>query len=251
MLQLKDVTLVAVDGVNVDLTVDTLKSCMTQVKFADVILFTEENMHESLPFNIIKIDPLHSAQEVGIWMVTELHKYIKTSHVLNVEWDSRIIHPECWEDKFLKYDYIGARWPYRAEGSNIGNTGFWLVSKFLLNVLADMKFGKDDVMDVDLSTVLRPILEKAHGVKFAPSEIADRFSYECVQDGPKSFGFHGLVNFLNHFSEKEMLQLIPRLSDYVVKRDAFQSLINGCGVIGAGMLLQACMRRREGMFRDE
>ena len=36
------------------------------------------------------------------------YKYIKTSHVLIVQWDGYIINSKKWDSRFLNFDYIGA-----------------------------------------------------------------------------------------------------------------------------------------------
>lgn len=211
MLTLPNVTLIAVDGKNTHFTAQSMKRSQKQAEFANVILFDK-------PY-------LKSKQEVGIFIVQEVHRYINTSHVLNVEWDSWIVHPEHWTDEFLEYDYIGAKWPWATEGNNIGNTGFWLVSKRLLELLSAMVWDTEGCMDHDIS-VQRPFLE-GQGMKFAPTAIADRFSYErAAYPGPVTFGFHGFHNFVNHLTEAEMMELIPTMNEYIVKHQCYQELMD-------------------------
>src|SRR4029079_18721760 len=66
---------------------------------------------------------------------------IKTPFVLFVEWDGYVIEPRAWHPSFREYDYIGAKWiDNAADGMNVGNSGFCLQSKRLLDRLADPRF---------------------------------------------------------------------------------------------------------------
>ena len=40
--------------------------------------------------------------------VYRLREYVKTEHLLLVHADGFVVHPECWDDRFLDYDYIGS-----------------------------------------------------------------------------------------------------------------------------------------------
>lgn len=69
-------------------------------------------------------------------MIKELNKYIETSYVLIIQYDGFILNPDAWTDEFLEYDYIGAPWWY-TDDCNVGNGGFSLRSKKLLEILAN------------------------------------------------------------------------------------------------------------------
>ena len=72
-------------------------------------------------------------RSIGCYLWTR--RYIRTSHVLFVQWDSWIVDPSMWRPQFLDCDYIGAPWWYR-DGLNVGNSGFSIRSKALIDFLA-------------------------------------------------------------------------------------------------------------------
>jgi hypothetical protein len=107
--------------------------------------------------------------------------------VLVVQHDGFIVRPESWDRKFLQYDYIGAPW----DNGIVGNGGFSLRSKRLLDVLAEMR----DLLtwphpeDGALCCTYRDELE-SRGILFAPTDVARRFSVED-EAYQNSFGLHG------------------------------------------------------------
>lgn len=130
-----------------------------------------------------------SAEEYSFFMANGKLK-IETDFVLIAQMDGFIINPSAWSDDFLKYDYIGAPWP----DGIVGNGGFCLRSKKLLDALKDIsKIFSDERYhpeDLYICKTKRNLLETEYGIKFAPFEVANRFS---VENRPYmgQFGFHG------------------------------------------------------------
>ncbi|MFM7028736.1 MAG: hypothetical protein ACKOXK_08700 [Chakrabartia sp.] len=54
--------------------------------------------------------------------------------------------------------------------------------------------------DICICHTNRPLLEQRYGIRFAPLDVAARFSFERGPSGP-SLGFHGLFNFPALFPE--------------------------------------------------
>jgi len=171
---------------------------------------------------IPKLDYLGYSQ----FCIEQLTKYINTDFFLNVQLDGFILNPELWDNDFLKYDYIGAPWQNKKSrplhtNMIVGNGGFSIRSKRLLNTLEKIKWHSDwekhDVLkehwgneDYFICVLIRDILE-AQGIKFAPIDLASRFS---VQSGDplgrtkilkNVFGFHGtgLVGKARRHVEKQ------------------------------------------------
>src|SRR5258707_2949450 len=125
----------------------------------------------------------------------EMPKQIRTSHILLIQWDSWILNPSAWREEFLSYDYIGAPWWYNDE-YNVGNSGFCLISKRLMEFLAshekEFRVGRpyDDVL-------CRQYQRRLAQFKWAPEALAWRFSFERTTIYPLNevFGFHGSFNF--------------------------------------------------------
>ena len=141
-----------------------------------------------------------------------LHKYFDTDFVLITQFDARVVNPLAWTDDFFKYDYIGAPWVWRImkpqylkdrggmrdKNRLVGNGGFSLRSRRLCKLLAEKYTGRlspGEAEDVFICQNVRDELE-AQGIKFAPYEVAERFSVEN-QRYTGQFGAHSSFVF-NH-----------------------------------------------------
>jgi hypothetical protein len=129
--------------------------------------------------------PLGSVVDYETFITKELHEHITTSHALMVQWDGYVLNGSAWDDKFLEYDFVGAPWFW---DNVVGNAGFALISKKLLEELAKPEY-ESTPFDTNLCRKYREQLEKA-GFKFAPAELASKFSVENLPyEG--QFGWHG------------------------------------------------------------
>ena len=133
MLDLPDLTLVAIYTVAHELTEMAVAECTRHVRFGDVKLFTDRPLRSQR--DAIQIEPFGDLMQAGTFTTYEVPHYIRTSHVLFIHWDSWIIDPSMWRPQFLECDYIGAPWWYR-DGLNVGNSGFCIRSKALIDFLA-------------------------------------------------------------------------------------------------------------------
>jgi hypothetical protein len=143
-------------------------------------------------------------------LLTGLRQYITGSHVLIIQWDSFILHPELWADEFLQYDYIGAVWPHHPD-TPVGNGGFSLRSVKLLEALESPTITKRHPEDFCICVDNKATLENQFGIRFAPTNIAEQFAVER-SDWQPAFGFHGFFNFckvLNPSELSEFLHLLP------------------------------------------
>lgn len=204
ILKLKNVTLVSVSSVLIDKTIFALEESMKNIDFYDVMLITHtlpKNLPEGIKFK--QCNQLKNIDDYNKFVLYELHSYVESEFVILIQHDGYILKPNKWNDEFYNYDYIGAPWPknlfFDKTNTNIrvGNGGFTLRSKKLLNVLNDLKlpftdngtgyFNEDGVLCNYYRTELI-----SHGIKFAPPNIAAEFSHEldCDEDVLEPFGFH-------------------------------------------------------------
>ena len=189
MLDLGRISLIAVDSVYVGRTVKAMKHCLHQAQFKNVFLFTDARV--DLPPEIVKvpIPRLSGLEAYSEFMLLDLPVYrtMLGDYVLIVQHDGFIINPAAWSDQFLDYDYIGAVWP----DGVVGNGGFSLRSCLFLEALAHLKseIAPLHPEDAVIGRQMRGRLEAA-GIRFAPAEVANRFS---VENRPyvDSFGYHG------------------------------------------------------------
>ncbi len=210
-LDLTNITVVAVSGLNPAGAIRALEICMDGVDYYDVVLiahYAPADLDKRITFKKCKDTELvdqnpKNTTDYSKFMAYNLGDYIKSDYVLIVHNDAYILRPQKWDTKFFDYDYIGAPWPANRHFTNervnvrVGNGGFSFRSKRMLNVLNDLNlpftdngtgfYNEDGIMCV----YYRKILED-NGIKFAPVPLASKFSHEvtCPDSDWKPFGFH-------------------------------------------------------------
>lgn len=215
MLHLPTVTLVAVNGTtNLGGIESALVLSKAGINFAEVLLlsptaprmFTNDIKHTH-------IEPM-TWLEYNKFVLNDLHKYINTEHCLIIQDDGFVINPHLWTEEFLQYDYIGACWDFEkypwqtnkvvpevlqkgvANLNRVGNGGFSLRSHKLLQLTALCPSPCNDAEDIYIcNNNYDFFVEK--GIKFAPSDLADIFSKDPLENFTTSFGFHGDKTILN------------------------------------------------------
>ena len=121
------------------------------------------------------------------------------THHLTIHAGGFAVNKNSWTNEFLKYDYIGAVWPWH-NSDRVGNGGFSLRSKFFFECVDKLNYdqklleiphnGEDHILCRIFNDQLKQM-----GVKFAPEELANQFSIEANFSSrwlSKSFGFHGM-----------------------------------------------------------
>ena len=194
-LSLPTVTLCAVASVNVAATIAALRVCLEQVEFAECLFFTDAELAEVPPgVRLVPIPPIRSALGYSEFLLRNLGPHVHSGHCLVVQWDGFVIDSERWDAEFLAYDYIGAPWPQYGDGRDVGNGGFSLRSKSLLEACRDPRFRFAHPEDVAICRTNRVFLEGVHGIRFAERGTAERFAFERHKTGASTFGFHGIFN---------------------------------------------------------
>jgi hypothetical protein len=179
-MKLSNVTICAIDSVQPNLAKKAIERSKRHIKFGGELFID----HMSI----------NSRQAYSKFILQELHKYIHTDFVLIVQWDGWVINASAWRPEFLDYDYIGAVWPWHPEGLRVGNGGFSLRSKGLLELTSEPKFMYKDLNEDDLICHLNRDYLVSNGIKFAPEELARYFSFERELSNLQTFGFHGEFN---------------------------------------------------------
>lgn len=189
--KLDRVTLVGVDCVDPQRLLACMELCQAFIDFGDVKLLSsipvDAPYWESIPV-------LDSTQAYSKFITKELTHHIKTDFALVVQYDGFILNPSAWSDEFLNYDYVGASWWFQ-EGNNVGNGGFSLRSKALMDLMSQDKevenYHPEDV--VFFKERFHHLVNQ--GIKFAPYHLSRLFSMEGRLEShdawKDSFGFHG------------------------------------------------------------
>lgn len=142
------------------------------------------------PINTTAINPYN------LFVMKDIHRYVGTDHILLFQNDGYIRNPDAWDDSFLEFDYIGAPWPWEPYKEHpVGNGGFSLRSRKLCTILGnDVFIPAAAPEDVQICIHSRKYLIKNYGIKFAPIDVASRFSVEWHGKYTNQFGFHGKWN---------------------------------------------------------
>jgi hypothetical protein len=205
-IHLLNVTLIAVDD-NVDGIIRAADISCRDIKFGVV------NLLSSAPSNdprVIPIRKLGSKQAYSEFLLKEISDYIETDFFVTIQADGYILMGQSWDDSWFNYDYIGSPWEWYTDGMNVGNGAASFRSKRLHKTLKEDKSiipANDDLIkefqeDHNIARIYRRYLERQHGIKFAPIEVARKFGIEAWNVKPpgnkydNQFCFHGKhVNF--------------------------------------------------------
>jgi hypothetical protein len=225
-LNLPTVTLCAISSVNVAATALALKRCMETANFAECLLFTDKAVAVADPsIRIVPIEPLRSAEAYSRFLLKDLAGFIGTEHLLIVQWDGFILNPSSWQSAFLDHDYIGACWPQFKTGGQVGNGGFSLRSRRLLDACLDPDFKVSHPEDVAICRKNRTLLIDRYGIRFADPALAAEFSYERSKPTHRSFGFHGVFNMPEAIGAEAFWQVYRSLDDRGTIRPDFRPLL--------------------------
>lgn len=215
-----DLTICCIDCVNDALAVRALQRSQKAFPGARTVLFTDHHP-EAMPegIEVVLIPPIRSKRDYSLFLVKEMVEHVTTAHVLVVQWDGFVLNPDCWTPDFLAYDYIGAPWPADLSTQDVGNGGFSLRSRKLMQALLDERITPESIVHEDHSICVqyRQLLEKEHGIRFAPRALAERFAYETTQPVQKTFGFHGVQNLGDVWNEDELVFFLRTVSRPVLR----------------------------------
>lgn len=253
MLDLSNVTLLCVETREPELAYWAIDRCLRGTQFAKIVLITNlDRVNEKrVDIDYVQAPPIKTTKDYSELLLTGIGQYVNTSHVLIIQWDSFILHPEFWSDVFLQYDYIGPVWPHHPE-TPVGNGGFSLRSAKLLEAIKHPEFLKKHPEDYCICADNREFLEQKCGIKFAPFNIAEQFAVER-SDWHEAFGFHGFFNFGNVLDDKNLLAFLEMLPDsYLRGVDAYDLVdylllskrLNMAAIIGSRIQFTWKLRKR-------
>ena len=199
-------TLCCVDCRNHELAIVALRRSMAQCSFERVVFFTDRPF--DLPgIEVVVIPAINSIADYSRFMVQSLVDHVQSDFVLVIQYDGFIVNGRRWSAAFQKYDYIGAPWTR----GDVGNGGFSLRSRRLLEALRDPRVVDLVPEDVAICVTYRRALESEYGIRFAPAELASQFSFETLPPPVPTFGFHGITHMIRivDMSEEELALYRP------------------------------------------
>ena len=248
VLDLPDVTLCCVDTRSVPQAMHALRQCMAQARFGRVLfLGPPPDASQGQPpegIDWVSIPPLKGIQDYNRIMLHDLRDLVQTSHVLIVQWDGFITHAQLWRPDFLSVDYIGPPWYHGGHPGMVGNGGFSLRSKRLLDALARLEnLDTTEPEDMVICVQRRAELEREHGIRFAPLEMAQDFGCEYGTYRP-SFGFHGMLNFAHVMDEPTLSAWLAQAPSEILVHKHARKLIKALMRTGRTAEAEALIRTR-------
>lgn len=170
----------------------------------------------------LRINDVKSQSDYSKTVFNILPNIVKDEFFLIVQWDSCIVNYSLWKEYFLNYDYIGAPWPHHFPDYDVGNGGFSLRTRKLLEnfhrcMPVSLESAEtEEPEDLKICRSYRQTLEY-HGVQFAPRHVASEFSYESGSFH-ESFGFHSPRNFPRFVNPQAIIEhsqeIASRIHDY-------------------------------------
>lgn len=235
LIELPGVTLACVDTVNHWLALRALERSRERIEFARIALFTDRlpaGVAAPRDVDVVPIEPIRSRDEYSRFMLKRLLAHVDTQHVLLVQWDGYVVNAGAWDLAFAQVDYLGAKWFWHDDGHDVGNGGFSLRSRRLLEALQDPRIELDEAEDVTIGRTFRSLLERDHGIRFGTAALADRFAFEAAYPIGRPFGFHGLYNFCRVVPPPELAELASRFSDAILRSPQLAQLLRNCVALG-------------------
>ena len=213
MLNLNNVTLLCVETREPELAHWAIDKCLSGTQFAKVVLITnlDRVSDKRADIEYVQAPPIKTTKDYSELLLAGLDQHVEGSHVLVIQWDSFVIHPELWTNSFLTYDYIGAVWPHHPTTA-VGNGGFSLRSVKLLQAMKKPGFVKRHPEDYCICVDNKEFLAQECGIRIAPTGVAEQFAVERSPWHP-SFGFHGFFNFGHVLSDAELTAFIKMLPE--------------------------------------
>lgn len=203
-------------------TLETLKS---RIHVNRVHWFSDIPLKEDVGCDVqwTEIDRFQKYTEEYNYITLQLiPKVVEEDYNLIIHADGFAVNPDAWDDEFLRYDYIGARW----NNGLVGNGGFSLRSRKLYDALIQLKvpyktedfprhivddpqnyvydsFGEKVIPEDNIiCKIYRAVLSSHYGISFPSSDIVEKFSIEHNMQSPwlgKSLGFHGKHGVATHY----------------------------------------------------
>ena len=214
MLNLDNVTLIAITSVKLDRTIKALEYSSKGIEFGAIKLVSHEKP-EGLPKKIIHemCPKMSDIDEWNFAAIYELPKHVDTDFCLLIHDDGFVVSPSSWRDEFLDYDYIGAPFPLPQD-----DFSFRDINGDLIRVGNSVSIRSKRLLDLPLELNLewKPFhgyynedgficVNYRHkyldaGMRFADIDIAKYFSHEKElpeTQGIVPFAFHGKTHKYN------------------------------------------------------
>ena len=237
---MKKITAVIIGNTHHELMKHSIETTLNNIDCEDVFMFSNKQVvpygkHFPIKDNFT-LDDYNSFCLKGLW------PYIQTEFALIIQYDGMAANGIAWKDEFYDYDYIGAPWPdhfsWIKSTEKVGNGGFSLRSAKLLNALKDdviVVHANDARFNAEDSVIgqgYKTYLNTKHGIKYAPTKLANQFSHEWCNPSGETFGFHGVWNVPLFFDEKTTIEYVLDIPNTHWYNDRYHAFMENCSKRG-------------------
>ncbi len=242
---LRQVTLCCVDTRTPELALYAMRRCMAHLAFARCVLISTDAARalDLDGIELVTIAPLRSIDDYSQYVLKGMAPLLDTSHMLLIQWDGFVRDAQLWTDDFLAFDYIGAPWVSGELAGQVGNGGFTLRSRKLLQALQSEHLEAHNPEDLCLAITHRETLQRDFGIRFADLPTAQRFACERGPWRP-AFGFHAMFNLPNVLTAAEMHAFIQALPSELAGSPDARHLIKRLIQTGQPDTALALLRKR-------
>jgi len=242
-----EITLVSIDTdpVSQELTRAATLRTLSIIAPAAIVHFGREKLDIGETF--VRINRFSSIDDYSEFVFKCLWPFCETDKLMIVHWDGHPANRNYWNPGFLDCDYIGAPWAWAQDNLRVGNGGFSIRSKRLIELCKHVQVRRHpeipyaNAEDIVIGRVYRKLFEDA-GMKFASDDLAGRFSYETGPVRLDVFGFHAPNNMPLFVSEKELLETAKELRLKIQGRPGFDQFIQNAAFMGYQTLIDALRR---------
>lgn len=191
MLDLPTVTLLSIvhDGKNdmPNRVARVMNWCLSIIRFRRAILLSCRKPEVSCKAEVFQFPDMALIPGVQTFIVHMLGLMELGEHVMGVHEDGFPTDTGMWDPQFLAYDYIGAPWGDRV----VGNNGLYMCSRKFRLCTARLPFINHALNSDNFYCRDHRKKMEEMGIKYAPFELARKFSVETAGQGMASFGYHG------------------------------------------------------------
>lgn len=216
----KTISLIIVDNLQHDLARFSIEQTIKNVECKEIIIFSDKNFYPCTKFVPIKKNI--TVYDYSDIILNHLWLFLETDFALITQFDGMAVDKTKWSDDFLNYDYIGAPWQHEYNGNRVGNGGFSLRSKKLIEALRDTKIqlggASKNLEDSAICAEFKTYLEEKYNIQYAPLELAEKFAHE-LSDRNDTLGFHGIWNTARYFDYQQLEYLIENMPSHIWKSD--------------------------------
>lgn len=216
MLDLKNITLVALTSVRINETIKALLYSSEHINFGKVKLLSDQKPKE-LPSKII-FEETEKSSSIDEWnynIIYNLPKHIDTEYAILIHDNGFIVNPNSWKPEFLSYDYIGAPWPLPKD-----NFSYRDIHGNLIRVGNSVSLRSKKLLDVPIKKSLE--WKPFNGFTNEDGFICVNYRHKYIEEGCNFAGLEVAKYFSHEHSIPELEDIEPfAFHNYIGKNSKY------------------------------